>query len=83
MTERAKFFASEFREYFLFRNVRNREWTLTASSFGIRFPFWTSYPSGGRVWSFPIVAIFCIPCFWFDVFLRNVSIVFQSIFSWM
>jgi len=42
LTERAKFFANEFREYFRLRNVVNREWTLMASLFGIRLPFWTS-----------------------------------------
>jgi len=42
LIDRAKFFDREFREYFRARNVWNREWTLIASSFGIRFPFWTS-----------------------------------------
>ena len=39
LTESEKFFAREFREYFLARNVLNREWTRAASSFGVRFPF--------------------------------------------
>ena len=41
-TERAKFLDREFNEYFRARNVLNSEWTLIASSFGTRLPFWTS-----------------------------------------
>ena len=40
--ESEKFFAREFREYFRARKVLKREWTRTASSFGVRFPFVTS-----------------------------------------
>ena len=42
LIESEKFLDREFREYFLARNVLNSEWTRTASSFGIRLPFWTS-----------------------------------------
>lgn len=86
-TESEKFFARELREYFLARNVLKREWTRTASSFGVRFPFITSYPSGGLVWSLPIVAIFSIPIFClspiFCPYFLKLSNVFQSIFSAM